>query len=219
MAPQLLDWSHRMVAMYQFGVDARGRGRAAAASRDFVGLHARLRRRAPARRPSRRPHQPAHRRRERARGSSARTNSSRPAILLLNAGHEATVHAIGNGVKTILESGSIRAPPLRRRRAETRRSRSCCASIRRCISSPATRWRMSNSTACGLRKGEQIGLLLGAANRDPDRFAEPDRLRSRPRAQSACRLRRRHPFLHRRAARPARNARSRCRSCSSACRA
>ena len=49
MAAQLLDWSHRMVAMYQFGVtraveDARRGGRAR-----IRGFRARLHRRAPRR--------------------------------------------------------------------------------------------------------------------------------------------------------------------------
>jgi len=35
MAPQLLDWSHRMVAMYQFGVTREVEDSAAAAARDF----------------------------------------------------------------------------------------------------------------------------------------------------------------------------------------
>ena len=41
------------------------------------------------------------------------------AILLLNAGHEATVHTTGNAVKTILESGLDPAGAVRRRPAQT----------------------------------------------------------------------------------------------------
>ena len=46
---QLLDWSHRMVAMYQFGRSAGGRGLAAAAATGLRRLPARLRRRSGAR--------------------------------------------------------------------------------------------------------------------------------------------------------------------------
>src|SRR5277367_4313336 len=47
MGPELVDWSHRMVAMYQFGVDREHEERAAAAARafaDFVRGFARGRR-------------------------------------------------------------------------------------------------------------------------------------------------------------------------------
>ena len=47
MGPQLVDWSHRMVAMYQFGVDRAVEDRAAEAARafaDFVRGYARARR-------------------------------------------------------------------------------------------------------------------------------------------------------------------------------
>ena len=80
-------------------------------------------------------------------------------ILLLNAGHEATVHALGNGIKTILETGVDRvvtpelveevlrfAPPLHM----------------------FTRWVYEDVTLFGhdFKRGDQIGCLLGAANRD-----------------------------------------------------
>ena len=69
-------------------------------------------------------------------------------VLLLNAGHEATVHAIGNGVAAILAAGPRPGAALRRRRRPPRRpSRRCCASTRRSTSSPATRSRTSRSSA------------------------------------------------------------------------
>ena len=95
-------------------------------------------------------------------------------ILLLNAGHEATVQAIGNGVKAMLEQGSTRAPHSRAKARPRRRSKNCCGSTRRCISLPAMRWRMSSSPACDCTRMRRSAYLLGAANRDPERFPNPD---------------------------------------------
>ena len=88
-------------------------------------------------------------------------------ILLLNAGHEATVHTLGNGVKTLLEQGVRRVdeavveevlrfdPPLHM----------------------FTRWATEEVEAFGhrFRRGDRVALLLGAANRDPVAYAEPGR--------------------------------------------
>jgi cytochrome P450 len=95
------------------------------------------------------------------------------AILLLNAGHEATVHTTGNGVKSILESGldprTLFATP-----EQTE------ASVEECLRFDAplhlfTRYALMDMEVEGirLRKGDVIGLMLGAANRDPQRFANP----------------------------------------------
>ena len=43
MGRKLVDWSHRMVAMYQFGVDRAVEDRAAEAARAFADFRARLR--------------------------------------------------------------------------------------------------------------------------------------------------------------------------------
>jgi unspecific monooxygenase len=88
------------------------------------------------------------------------------AILLLNAGHEATVHAIGNGVKALLERG-LRATPDEGLVEEMLR-----------FDAPLhlfTRYALEDIEYGGIKfkKGEEIGLMLGAANRDPARFPEP----------------------------------------------
>jgi len=90
-------------------------------------------------------------------------------ILLLNAGHEATVHALGNGVKALLEQG-----------ARFDGSESAVEELLR-FDSPLhmfTRYALRDVEIAGvrLRKGERVGLLLGAANRDPAVFPDPGRL-------------------------------------------
>ena len=71
--------------------------------------------------------------------SSARTRSISTAILLLNAGHEATVHTTGNAVKTILESGLDPQTLFATTSRPRRRWRNACASTRRSTCSPAMR--------------------------------------------------------------------------------
>jgi cytochrome P450 len=90
------------------------------------------------------------------------------AILLLNAGHEATVHSIGNAIKAMLESNC--------------RSGIGAGHVEEALRFDAplhmfTRYALEDLEYNGLklRKGELVGLLLGAANRDPERFPEPGR--------------------------------------------
>jgi cytochrome P450 len=88
------------------------------------------------------------------------------AILVLNAGHEATVHSLGNGVKAMLEN-DVRLADARIVEEVLR------------YDAPLhmfTRYALEDLDYNGLklRKGETVGLMLGAANRDPERFAEPD---------------------------------------------
>ncbi|MEX0344052.1 MAG: cytochrome P450 [Rhizobiaceae bacterium] len=103
------------------------------------------------------------------------------AILLLNAGHEATVHQTGNAIRTILAQGG-----------DPRRffddSASTARTIEECLRIDAplhmfTRYAYEHSEIAPgliLEPGQQVGLLLGAANRDPRAFADcakfnPDR--------------------------------------------
>ncbi len=172
MAPQLLDWSHRMVAMYQFGVTRAVEESAAEASQafaDFIRGYARARR--------------ADFRddlisqlliAESDDGRLSEDELVSTAILLLNAGHEATVNAIGNAVKTLLELGVDGD-----RAFATAESTAATVEELLRLDPPLhlfTRYALEDVEYAGvsLRKGQKVGLLLGAANRDPARFARPD---------------------------------------------
>jgi unspecific monooxygenase len=94
-------------------------------------------------------------------------------ILLLNAGHEATVHTIGNGVKTLLETRT----PLTALAPDN-----VDATVEEILRfDPAlhmfTRHAYEDIDVMGhtFHRGDQIGLLLAAANRDPGVWGAPDR--------------------------------------------
>lgn len=99
------------------------------------------------------------------------------AMLFLIAGHEATVHGIGNGVKALLERDLDPRPAL----AEPERAARLAEELLR-FDTPLhlfTRFVLEDTEIAGLRfaRGERIGLLLGAANHDPARFERPEELR------------------------------------------
>ena len=168
-ASDLLGWSNRMVAMYMFGVSEATELDADKASQDFmdfVGDAIKERRKRP--REDLLSHMLTS-----DRGGDVLSDEEvmSTAILLLNAGHEATVHTTGNGVKSILESGidpvTLFATP-----EQTE------ATVEECLRFDAplhmfSRYALSDLEYGGinLRKGDVIGLTLGAANRDPARFA------------------------------------------------
>lgn len=86
-------------------------------------------------------------------------------ILLLNAGHEATVHTMGNGVKTLLQTGHRTITD------------ACVEEIIR-HDPPLhmfTRYVYEEMEFFGtqLKRGQQIGCLLGAANHDPAAYDSP----------------------------------------------
>lgn len=214
-APKLLDWSHRMVAMYQFGRDRAVEESAVAATQEFSAfLRAHIARRRAARTDD-----------LISRLIAAETDEGRlgedemitTCVLLLNAGHEATVHATGNGVKAMLEAGIDPARPSRRPRPVRRWSTNCCVSTRRSICSRAMRWRMSRSTAFGSVAatrsacfwGRRIAIPNAFPIRTPsNRLARPIRMcLSAPASTSVSGRRWR-----------ASNWRWRCRSCSGGCR-
>ena len=169
-APQLLAWSNRMVAMYMFGVSHETELDANQASADFMDY---LRAIIAERRKQPREDLLSHMLTSDRNGDRLSDDEvMSTAILLLNAGHEATVHTTGNGVKSILESG-IEPVTLFGSDEQT------AATVEECLRFDAplhmfTRYALMDLEYDGinLRKGDVIGLMLGAANRDPSRFAQ-----------------------------------------------
>ncbi len=166
MADQFLAWSHDHVAMYMARRDRAVEDRAVAAVSAFSdymrGLIAE-RRKSPG----------EDLLSELIRASDEHGKLSEDelvttAILLLNAGHEATVHSLGNAIKALLEN-NIRSGLTADHVEEALR-----------FDAPLhmfTRYALEDLDYNGLKlkKGEVVGLMLGAANRDPARFPDPHR--------------------------------------------
>ena len=171
-APQLLDWSHRMVAMYMHGRTRQSEDSANAAAAEFSAF---LRDYAGQRRAE--PADDLLSLLLAAEADGTKLSEDElitTAILLLNAGHEATVHQTGNAVKTILECGKEPS-------ALFADAASTTSTVDECIRYDAplhmfTRYAyeaIELGDGIQLKPGDQIGLMLGAANRDPNAFAAP----------------------------------------------
>ena len=170
----LLDWSHRMVKMYEFEVPleaAVAATEAAAEFRDYVqGL--------------------IHERRDHPRDdmvtalTQARVDGeslsddeiTSTVIVLLNAGHEASVNTLGNGMLAFARhpaewrrvvDGSVSAPQAGEEMIR--------------YDAPLQlfeRWVLTDDVEVAgvpIPRGSKIAMLFGAANRDPRVFEEPDR--------------------------------------------
>ncbi len=175
-APRLLDWSHRMVKMYVFNPSFDTQVDANQASAEFAdylkGIIAEKRT------------MPADdllthmitSEKDGERLSEAELVST--TVLLLNAGHEATVHQIGNAVRTILQSGFPPAELFANAETTERTVEECLR-----FSAPLhifQRYALSDielEEGIALKKGDKIGLMLGAANVDPRKFSAPDMFR------------------------------------------
>jgi len=96
-------------------------------------------------------------------------------IFILNAGHETTTNLIGNGLVTLTEWPDQRAALL----AEPSLIESAIEECLRYESSNQLGNRMTTvDTEIGgqpVARGTPVTLCIGAANRDPEQFAEPDR--------------------------------------------
>lgn len=171
MAPQLLAWSNAMVGMYQAGrtrTTEEAAARAAADFAGFIGAYADERRARPA------DDLITHLLAAEDEGERlSRAELVTTCILLLNAGHEATVHTIGNGVKALLEAGAPRAALAPMAVEDT------VEEILR-FDPPLhlfTRWAYHDVEVMGhtIPAGTEVALLLAAANRDPQVWADPNR--------------------------------------------
>ncbi|RVD71301.1 cytochrome P450 [Mesorhizobium sp. M4A.F.Ca.ET.029.04.2.1] len=172
MAPQLLDWSHQIVAMYMHGRTRETEETANRAARDFSDF---LRGYVAERRK-----QPGDdllslliaAQEDGQRLSEDELVSS--AILLLNAGHEATVHQTGNAVRSILAQGGDPSRFFTTPEATA-------ATVEECLRFDAPlhmflRYAYEEIEVqpdIVLKRGDKIALLLGMANRDPLAFAAP----------------------------------------------
>ena len=174
MAPQLLEWSHKMVAMYQFGRSRDAEDQAVKATQDFVAY---LKSYITARRKKPADDLMSHLITAETEGMKLTEDELvSTCILVLNAGHEATVHALGNGVKALLEEGIDAHAAL----SDVESGERLVEELLR-FDAPLhlfTRYVLEDVEWNGLslKKGSEIGLMLGAANRDPARYKDPDRL-------------------------------------------
>ncbi len=173
MTDQLLAWSHAMVAMYQARRDRGVEEAANTAARDFAAF---LRGHLAGRR-----HRPGDNLitaliAAEAEGEWLDTEEViATCALLLNAGHEATVHTIGNGVAAILASGADPA----RLFADAAATAATVEEVLR-FDPPLhlfTRFALADTEAFGhrFRRGDTVGCLLAAAGRDPARSPDPHR--------------------------------------------
>lgn len=98
-------------------------------------------------------------------------------VLLLNAGHEATVNVTGNGLLALLRNPD----QLDRLRADPSLLPTAVEELMR-YDTPLQmfeRWVLADGVEVAGRpvsRGDEVALLFGSANRDPARFSDPDRL-------------------------------------------
>ena len=168
LAPQLLDWSRDMVAMYQTGVTPQIETRAGQAAQEFTDF---MRRYIEERRTKPADDLITQLIAAEEDGETLSTDEMiANCILLLNAGHEATVHSIGNAVRVLIEHTLTPTPDT---------ADALCEELLR-YEAPLhvfTRFAYEDITLPTgdiLPKDAEIALVLGSANRDPAVFDTPN---------------------------------------------
>ncbi|GAA1965440.1 cytochrome P450 [Nocardioides panacihumi] len=160
-APQLRDWSQAIVRMYEMSPSQEVVDAAVAAAGDFAGLVRELvaeRRAAPA---------------DDLISDLASTELSEDevvasVVLLLNAGHEASVNVFGNGLVALLQAGARPAADTALTVEEMLRYDSALQLFERTATEPV---RLGDIV---IEPGQKVAALLGSANRDPEQFEDPD---------------------------------------------
>jgi cytochrome P450 len=167
-APSLRDWSQAIVRMYEQSPSPAVVDAAVAAARDFAGLVAEL---GAERRRTSAEDRPADLLSDLVATELSDVEVVASAVLLLNAGHEASVNVFGNGLVGLLRSGLRPAGGpggVALTIEEMLRFDSALQLFERTATAPV-------DLGHGLvaEPGDTVALLLGAANRDPAVFADP----------------------------------------------
>ncbi len=172
--PRLLDWSHAIVKMYEISTDDEHRAAAERAAGEFVDYVRAL----------------IDRRRRQPRGDLiseligiadhgdrlTRDEIVCTVIVLLNAGHEATVNTLGNGMRALLTH-----PDQWARLVSDEVDPQVAVEEMIRWDGPLQlfeRWVRGDGVEIAgqpLAVGDRIAMLFGSANRDPARFPDPDR--------------------------------------------
>ena len=169
--PRLLEWSHAIVKVFDERVTEEEGAAAEQATKDFVAYLEALveeRRRIPGD-----DLLSAMLDVEEHGETLTKDEVVATAILTLNAGHEATVHAIGNALLALARDQDA----YRRFRTEAELSTAVEELLR--FDSPLQmfeRWVLEDTQIDGvaLRRGTKVGLLFGAANHDETVFENPE---------------------------------------------
>lgn len=158
MGAKLLSWSNDMVKMYMAGRSRADEDAAVAATEAFVGF---MRGYVEERRKDPRDDLITSLIAAEEDGERLTTDELiTTCILLLNAGHEATVHTLGNGVKAMLEHGVVPDGPVEALVEEILRYDPPLHMF--------TRYAYEDIELCGhvFHRGDEIGLLLGSVGHD-----------------------------------------------------
>lgn len=169
-APDLLAWSHAIVGMYKTGRTYEDEIAASKAGTEFIAF---LEEYVSYRRNKPQDDLITHLIAAEEDGEKLSTEELiATCVLLLNAGHEATVHTFGNGLKALLENGFTGSEVTQDRVEKT------VEEMLR-FDPPLhmfTRYAYEDIEVGPNRfkRGDQVACLLAAANRDPDRWEDPE---------------------------------------------